>query len=297
MITEQFNRRALTAAIAMSAVALIAACGGSGDAIDTSTSLLSIDSVPVDSTAITAETAADANLPTYAIVTGDTLSGIAARAGVSLDDLVAANGWSDGADHSIFPGDAVRLPAGAVMSAAPANTSAPATSEAASAGASATTAPSAGAPSKGGYGPATVDLFPTGGGTDPVVSPLPDGHYWASTTSSDGTNVTFTLGQYFTCDGSQFEEYPELECPSGFDTISTPSATVRLASNAVVTIATGSSLENQTLADVSPGEYTRLVSGQQPAADAPAGFVFLDWITFVEVKGGSAVAVMQMYTS
>lgn len=49
---------------------------------------------------------------TYTINAGDTLSDVAGRAGVSLTDLVAANGWSDGSDHLIIPGDVIKLPQG-----------------------------------------------------------------------------------------------------------------------------------------------------------------------------------------
>lgn len=57
---------------------------------------------------------------TYIVVAGDTVSGIAARAGISAKSLGAQNGWSDGANHAIFPGDAVKLPANAKPVAPPA---------------------------------------------------------------------------------------------------------------------------------------------------------------------------------
>jgi LysM repeat protein len=51
----------------------------------------------------------------YSIVAGDTLSGIAQRAGVSVGEIVAANGWSDGSDHLLLPGDVIQLPQGAAV--------------------------------------------------------------------------------------------------------------------------------------------------------------------------------------
>ena len=45
---------------------------------------------------------------------GDIPSGIAASYGVSLSELVEANGWTDGANHAIFPGDVIALPDDAV---------------------------------------------------------------------------------------------------------------------------------------------------------------------------------------
>jgi len=46
----------------------------------------------------------------YTITAGDTLGSIASRSGVSLADLVATNGWADGSDHLILPGDVIALP-------------------------------------------------------------------------------------------------------------------------------------------------------------------------------------------
>ena len=37
---------------------------------------------------------------------------LAGRAGVSVADIVAANGWPDGSDRLILPGDVIELPAG-----------------------------------------------------------------------------------------------------------------------------------------------------------------------------------------
>ena len=59
------------------------------------------------------------NVPTYVVVAGDTLSGIARRAGVTIDAIARSNSWADGAAHAIFPGDIVRLPADAKPIASP----------------------------------------------------------------------------------------------------------------------------------------------------------------------------------
>ena len=48
---------------------------------------------------------------TYTVVNGDYLAGIATKNGTTVDAIVAANGWSDGANHPIFPGDKIKLPA------------------------------------------------------------------------------------------------------------------------------------------------------------------------------------------
>ena len=46
----------------------------------------------------------------YTVQAGDTISGIARNFDVTIDVLVAANGWSDGANHAIFPGDTIIIP-------------------------------------------------------------------------------------------------------------------------------------------------------------------------------------------
>src|SRR4029450_6825695 len=48
---------------------------------------------------------------TYTVVSGDTLSGIAAKVGTTVDAIVAANNWSDGANHLIYAGLKTKLPA------------------------------------------------------------------------------------------------------------------------------------------------------------------------------------------
>ena len=48
---------------------------------------------------------------TYTVQPGDFLSGIAAKTGTTVDAIVAANGWTDGAKHVIFPGQVIKMPA------------------------------------------------------------------------------------------------------------------------------------------------------------------------------------------
>ena len=48
---------------------------------------------------------------TYTVVAGDYLSGIAKKVGTTVAAIVAANGWTDGDQHAIFPGQTIKLPA------------------------------------------------------------------------------------------------------------------------------------------------------------------------------------------
>jgi len=92
------------AAVALG-IALLASCAADG-----STQSQGVDTVEV----------LLASGPTsYMISAGDTLSGIADRAGVSLAAVVAVNGWPDGSSHLILPGDTIALPSGATTPAPP----------------------------------------------------------------------------------------------------------------------------------------------------------------------------------
>lgn len=47
---------------------------------------------------------------TYTVQAGDFLSGIAAKTGTTVDAIVEVNGWEDGANHVIFPGQVIKMP-------------------------------------------------------------------------------------------------------------------------------------------------------------------------------------------
>lgn len=47
----------------------------------------------------------------YTVTADDTLSGIAAKLGTTVEAIVAANEWEDGADHLIIPGETITVPA------------------------------------------------------------------------------------------------------------------------------------------------------------------------------------------
>jgi LysM repeat protein len=49
---------------------------------------------------------------TYVVVAGDGLFRIAEQNCVQLEALIEANGWTDGVDHTIRPGDVVQIPGG-----------------------------------------------------------------------------------------------------------------------------------------------------------------------------------------
>ena len=145
------------------------------------------------------------------------------------------------------------------------------------------------------YGPATVDLPITDSRTQPITDELADGVYFSQAYEPSGDGVAFTLTQYFQCDDNVPDE-PKVLCASGFGTLDAPSSVVDLASDAVITIATGD-LESPTRADVSVAEFVHLVGGGAAAASAPDDFVFTPHFVFVEVRHGEVVAVEQFYTS
>lgn len=117
------------AALLVSAVAVVVAgCGGSDAAPSfttvavTSTAYVTIPARtttstmprdPDDASAAVIEPAV-ANDPsrqrTYAIRAGDTLVGIGRTFDVPVDNLVSYNGWTDGLDHALVPGDRMLIP-------------------------------------------------------------------------------------------------------------------------------------------------------------------------------------------
>jgi LysM repeat protein len=48
---------------------------------------------------------------TYTVKSGDTVYGIATKFDVAPDALASENGWSDGINHRIDPGDVIKIPA------------------------------------------------------------------------------------------------------------------------------------------------------------------------------------------
>jgi peptidoglycan endopeptidase LytE len=79
---------------------------GATAATDTGTGTGATSTTGVTTT--TVETAAGG---TYTVQDGDTLSGIAKNFDVTVDQLVAVNGWSDGAAHLIYAGMEIKIPA------------------------------------------------------------------------------------------------------------------------------------------------------------------------------------------
>lgn len=51
----------------------------------------------------------------YTVQAGDAVSLIAARHGISAEDLAAYNEWPNGIQQAIFPGDVIRIPPGAMV--------------------------------------------------------------------------------------------------------------------------------------------------------------------------------------
>ncbi|SIN78507.1 muramidase family protein [Agromyces cerinus] len=74
--------------------------------------------LPGSGTAAPAPEPVAAELPRHTVVAGDTMSGIAAAHGVSLDEMLSANGL--GRQSLIFPGQSIVLPPGGTDAPAPA---------------------------------------------------------------------------------------------------------------------------------------------------------------------------------
>jgi LysM repeat protein len=126
---RSFVRPVALIALGLTPALLISACGS--DANGTSNTPL----VPIEPTSyVVKEPATTTTAPAatgeggatspveqqYEVQAGDYLARIASLHGVSVDEIVAYNDWSDGINHNLFPGDIVLIPPGAQLpSAAP----------------------------------------------------------------------------------------------------------------------------------------------------------------------------------
>lgn len=232
--------------------------------------------------------------PTYIVVKGDTLSAVARAAGTTLTALVSANGWADGANHPIFPGDRIVLPAGANT---PTTTGATTSTTVAT---STTKAPPAASTSVaeqlGGYSP-TGEQFggPQQGSTPPVATPLADGTYLALDANAAGGGVDFTITQaFFGADCDANIGTGEDDCLNGFDTKG-PSSTVTLAPDARVSVIYEAG--GITSYRITVDELRRLVAGQAPSSDAPSEFTYIPLPFILTVRDGKATTADQRYVS
>lgn len=153
-----------------------------------------------------------ATTSTYVVVAGDTLIGIADEAGVTLEELVAANDWDDGESHIIRPGDVVQLPtAGATAGAGELPDGAVPASE-------------------------LLELEPVDGVSAPIETPLADGIYFAiaAEPAADGTTIQLQLAQFLTSEAcedrlsasTQPGETIDTAPCQGYQVIETPTTTV-----------------------------------------------------------------------
>ena len=151
----------------------------------------------------------------------------------------------------------------------------------------------------GGYVPVDAEPALVGGASDPIEIPLPDGVYWSWEYASTGDSVEFVLSQLFTGDACrrQFGDSPEA-CASDNNTLYEPRATITMApgvQSATVLVPAGPAGFDRF--GVSAMEFVRLVGGQTPAPDAPAGFSFERHPVVIVVSGGEIESVDQVFMS
>lgn len=150
----------------------------------------------------------------------------------------------------------------------------------------------------GGYAPTGVAPQIVGGATDPIEVPLVDGSYWSWEYSAGGDSVEFVLSQLFTGDAC-LEQFGDSDaCASDNNTLYEPSATIAMpAGTGSATVLASDGQGGYQRFAVDPSEFTRLVAGQSPASDAPAGLSFERHPAIVTVAGGGVVAVDQVFMS
>ena len=107
-------------AFGLSPAVLITACGAGDDATE-NTPLVAIQpssyvvkEPATTTTTIVVDVPAEGGISTveqlYTVVAGDALFSIAAKFGITADELVAYNEWPEGQLHKFFPGDEIRIP-------------------------------------------------------------------------------------------------------------------------------------------------------------------------------------------
>ena len=235
----------------------------------------------------------------YVVVAGDALSSIASRHGVSLDELVAANDWPDGAAHLIVPGDSIRLPGDATP---PRPTTAPAATTPTTAhpnGAPLTTAATDDAV-VGHY----VALGTQYGGPDvgaqtlPIIEPLVDGIYEADAVALNDPSgsITFALYQVLYGDAcTAVYGTDEDSCLDGYGITGGGTTTAPFdMTNGTVTVITPLTIESYSI-DIA--EFQRLLAGRPAATDAPVDFQYTPFPFTVTVRDGIVVAADQHYVS
>ena len=288
------------ASLALSAV-LIAGCASSNDKAGSTIDMVTSLSVTSVASVDEASTTESAPTNTYVVVSGDSLSAIAAASGVSLSALVAANPWSDGAAHVIHPGDLVILPPGATQPG-PRQTSTTTSDPPGSDGTAAEKNVDV-----GGYRLVAPDAlldFDADGTTHSIESPLADGVYYASTyePTADGSAVLFNLARFSTTEAciDALDTVPEgtvdeEQCYGGsVDTSATTVVTMRLDNEVPVILVTN----DYRYLEVKAMEFARLLKGEPPAADAPAWFEFAPyWDAMVEIADGEVVRANQRPSS
>jgi LysM repeat protein len=291
------SRRWIGAAL-VSSLAVLVGCSGSGNDDGSSAGSASTQASNATSPIAASSTVVVSSLPTvtYTVAAGDYLVAIASATGVSVDDIVSANGWADGVDHLIRPGDVIRLPSGATAGR-PAPSSRPAGS---------------GGDETDGYVEVESKAYLGWGpdGTTTIEDPLKDGTYYASSYSltPDGSGIVFELARFITTEAC-LDALPtvptgtvdESGCYGGsFDTSRTARVTLPVDGPVPVVLVaecdcTGSGLV--TYWQVSSREFGRLLRGEPPSAAAPAGFQFRPFQAVVKIRGGSIERVEQWYSS
>jgi LysM repeat protein len=116
------HRRAVVAFLVAVGCVTLAGCGDNGTAADDSptevrdASYVTIEpattttTIAAVSTTVPPEGATDPNEQVYVIAGGDTVWGIANKHGITIEQLVTYNQWTDGQGHLLIAGQEVRIP-------------------------------------------------------------------------------------------------------------------------------------------------------------------------------------------
>ncbi len=126
------------------------------------------------------------------------------------------------------------------------------------------------------------------------AEPLPDGQYWAPavTVDADGFRLHFTLAQAFF--GSACADALSADqCDGDVGVLTDPSRDLTVAPEGRAPISVVDAKQNNFA--VPSDELVRLIAGEQPSADAPDGFAYVDFPYLLTALNGEVVSIQQIW--
>jgi hypothetical protein len=128
--------------------------------------------------------------------------------------------------------------------------------------------------------------------TQPVVEPLVDGQYWATTVGVDGDQLVFAVAQAF-FGPACVAELGAAACEDEPGVLADPTVEVSIASADLDAVSVVTA--DRTNYAVTGTELASVVAGGAPAAGAPAQFAYVPYPFLVTVRAGVVIEARQIW--